>query len=221
MTVLQLIVHALCAIGHMAPGREPNASEKAHALRILNRMLQSWNTQRLAIFAIARTVYNLTAGEDEYSMGDVNSDRPIRIERAGLIPAGSTKESDIEVLTLDRYRAGNPGVYLDRSHPLATLYIQPEPAAADQLILYTWTPISTFAAVTDEIELPEGYEEAVTYNLAVRFGVEFGRPASPDLHKLARDAKAHIKSLNAPAYEMRCDPALLGGRGSFNILTGQ
>lgn len=215
MTVLQLIVSSLCAIQHLAPGREPNTSEKAHALRILNRMLSSWNTERLNIYAVARALHTLVAGQSVYTIGpdgDFDVAKPIRIERAGLIRSGSEEEIPYEVLSLDRYRNGLTGVYLDNAHPVSTLRVNPEPADADVLVLYTWTPISAFASVEDEIELPEGYEEALTYNLAIRCGLEFRKPAPPEVHQLARESKMHIQSLNAPAPEMRVDPAFLGWR---------
>jgi hypothetical protein len=217
MTVLQLIKSALRAIGQLGPGRSPGPSETADAVFVFNRMLEAFSVERLAVYRIERTVYTLTSGEGVYTIGDISA-RPVRVERAAMLADGS--ERQIDLLSYERWSAGRDGVWYDPSSPEGQLQIRPTPDGTQELVLYTWAQLTQVADETATLEFPPGYAEMLTYQLALRLGAEWGKPARPDVVGLAADALARVKSLNThPAPEMVCDPALVG-RGGFDILRG-
>ena len=182
----------------------------ADALLVLNSMLEAWTIERLAVYTIRRDVWDLTAGETAYLIGDlVGSTRPRRIEQAGLLASGSTTETDLEMLTLASWRAGKAGLYDDRAYPYATIHIRPDPVGGDQLVLYTWETLTQFATIDDDVEFPPGYQDAIRYNLARKLAPEWGLPLRADVLEMAIESKAAIKSVNIPTLEMSVDPALL------------
>jgi hypothetical protein len=114
-------------------------------------------------------------------------------------------------------------VYYEASYPLGALYFYGEPTATVQVELRTAQKLSQLAAVTDDCDMPDGYEEAITYNLALRIAPEFGASVSPDVAALAIESKARVLAANAPSPIAQCDPAVLnnGRRSYFNWLTGE
>ncbi len=231
MTVLDIITAALRLIGVLTPGRTAGPSETAVGLQILNRMLKRWNNERLLVFSIPRALHNLVAGTPSYMIGpngDWNTDRPVRIARAGYVDA-SGGEIPIEVFTTDkwasiRYKSqpGTPeGIHYDPTVPLGTIYPWPVPDAGAKLALYPWQKLGSFANTEATVEFPDGYEDAIIYNLAVQFAPEWSRQIRQDVLMQAREFKAAIKRTNIQPLEMRCDAALLSNRYSFDISRGE
>lgn len=224
MTTLELITSSLRAIGQLTPGRAPSTTEANDALFVLNAMLDSWSTERLTVYHIPRDIYPLTGGDGDYTIGaggDFDTERPIRIERAGIII--DQTETPIEVIRdqtkwADVWMKSTLGIpselYVENSYPLMGLHLYAAPEMNSTLVLYPWRQLGAIASVTDPISYPPGYADAIRYSLAVRLAVEWQRtPQRPgalrELHELARDSKAAIKSINITYPEMSCDAGLL------------
>ena len=238
MQVIDILKASLRQIGQLAPGRSPNQSETADALSVLNRMLDAWNTESLAIYSRRVDQYTLVPSQQSYTIGtggDFDAARPVRITTANLIittnPAQPLRHP-LEILVdetqwgrikLQAVATSIPlKLYNDRAHPLSTLYFWPVPTVAYPIELYTWRQIARFASATDAVDFPPGYEEAVVCNLALRLCPEWGKLPRADVADLARTAKAAIQSLNSfSSPVMACDPVLAGTRSSFNWLMGE
>jgi hypothetical protein len=244
MTVLQLITSALRLIGQLGPGRSAGLSELAAALLVLNSMLEAWSAERLQVFVVQRSVHALVASQAAYTIGidtavtptvDFNVARPVRIERAGILD--SSIEVPIEILSTSRWAdvrmksltSTRPtAIYYEPTMPWGTINAYPVPSATPELVLYSWAQLGQFSAsavnpATDpaiNLELPPGYGDAIRFNLAVRLGLEWGRPARAEVHQLASLALGVIRSLNCVTPEMISDPAVLGC-GRFDIYTGE
>ena len=224
MTFQEVITSGLRMIGQYGPGQAPSEIETAQALFILNRMLRAWAIDKLTIFRLDRQFFTLTAGEVDFTIGDV-SDRPVRIERASYTTDAGVTEDPIEILDAARYAAGEYGIYYDRSYPNGTIYLRPAADGVKELILYVWAPLGQVEDAADTVEFPQGYEEAVTFNLATRLHMEWRKSPNvagtdiSDVRAIAKDSLAKIKAFNAPSPILKCDAAVLG-RGGFNILTG-
>jgi hypothetical protein len=219
MTWRQLITSSLRLIGQLGPGRTAGPSETTTAQEILNAMFRSWNAQRLAVFEIARNEYTLTAGESDYTIGtgaDFDTERPARIAAAGIV-------NDAGELPVNVYRRTGAiqrsGLYYDGAHPVMGLHLEPTPNAGESLALYTWQKLAQVTDLDTAVTLPEGYEDALRYNLAVRLAPEWGRAPRPDVQQFARESLAVIKAHNRPALEMKTDAALLNA-GDFDIYRG-
>lgn len=83
MTVIRdLISDTLENIGVTASGETPSASDLQTSLRAFNRMIDSWSTERLALYEMPREVFELVGGKSSYTIGetgDFSTKRPMEI----------------------------------------------------------------------------------------------------------------------------------------------
>ncbi len=225
MTVQEFLNSALNLSGALGPGRGANSSQLTVALEAVNAMLGQWSTQRLAVYVITSAEYTLTPGTATYTIGsggDFDTARPNRIERANLVvgdqryPLELISDQKWSAISLPDLTSTLPThLYEQRTYPLTTLRLWPAPTAGNKLELFTWQALSRFASLDATIEWPDGYEEAVKYNLAVRLKTAFPRalsqshPAQASLVlQLAREALANIKRLNKLTPELTPDPIM-------------
>lgn len=232
MTARELVTASLKLIGAIAPGESLAAQEASDALSALNRMISSWSTERLLIYARHReTPFTLSASDATVTMGssgDITT-RAQWIDSAAIQDATTSTEYPVRLLTQPEYAAiadktltaAYPtALFDDGGYPQRTLTLWPIPSAAHKLVLYTLRPISSVSTLDTSISLPPGYEEALIYNLAIRLAPEYGRSAPAEVVAIATEAKAGIKRANhRPSYLTINDvPASPGG--SFDINTG-
>lgn len=220
MTGLDLIKAAMRLIGAIAPGEEPTAAEAADAMASFNRMVDSWNTEKLTVQCIESAEYALTAGKQKYGIGpsgDFVAARPTKIHAATA--KDGTTEYPLEVIgsskwaTLDKTQSGVPAyLYNDAALPNANLYLASTPDKSYTLVLYTWNKLGAMTELSADLVLAPGYEKALTYGLAVEIAPEYGDQAvqrATSLYVILQEAKANIKRLNHEPLELRCDDAVL------------
>lgn len=229
MNVRDLIYDAMRLCGVLNAGEGQNVDENNESLRALNTMIDSWNTERLIIYSIGRHVYNFT-GAESYTLGpdgDWIGNRPLKIDNAGLVLLNNPSqplELPLDCFTKDQYAAIRIKnlisvyplcVYDDRSFPLTRLHFWPIPTPGlSQVALYTWEPISAFGDLTDFVNMPPGFLEAITYNLALRLAPRYTERLNPMVIEIAKESKGNVKRLNAQAPVLIVDSALLNTPGS-------
>lgn len=202
-TASAIIRRSLRLIGAIAAGETPAASEQADALEALNAMLDSWRTESLTVYALRDETLTLT-GAASYTIGaggNLNTTRPVRIESA-YERIGDTDypvrlasaEAWYQLAAKSTMSDVAEWLYYEPSYPLGKLYLYPNPATG-VLHLVTWVPLTSYAAA-DDVALPPGYQDALTYNLAVRVAPEYGRPVTPELAALARNTKEVVQRIN-------------------------
>jgi len=202
-TASAVIRRALRLIGAIAASETPSAAEQADALEALNAMLDAWRASSLSVYALARETLTLT-GAASYTIGtggNLNTTRPARIEsayeRIGDIDYPLRLASAIAWAGLAAKSTASDvadWLYYETSYPLGRLYLYPVPSTG-VLHLATWVPLTAFAAA-DDVALPPGYQEALTYHLAVRLAPEYGRPVTAEVAAVARDALDKIGRVN-------------------------
>jgi len=227
---------SLRLIGVYASGESPTADEATDGLAALNRMLDSWSTQRLLIYYIPREVFTFTANKGSYTMGsggDFNTTRPLKLENVELIlnDVSPSIERPIQIATKDEYAAIISKsltstipllVYSDENYPLPTLNFYPVPNTAYQVAIYSWKQLTNVATLDTALSFPPGYERALIYNLALEISPEYGKNPSEVVVQTAMEAKGNIKRLNADTAQfLRCDSALQSRPSRFNIYTGE
>jgi hypothetical protein len=215
IVTLDLITRALRLIGEIASGDTPTAEQAQDSLNILNEMRDAWQLERLMIHTMDRGVYDLTDGQTAYVFGDLDGTRPVKIDAASLL--SNDTERSVDILTREKWIAGQTGVYCDYDWPEATLYVNGA-GDGEQLVLYTWSSPAAITDLTTQIVCPPGYAKALRYNLAVELAPEFKAVVDPVVAATAMESKAVIKASNIPVMEMSCDAALVT-RQNFNILT--
>lgn len=212
----------------IAPGEEPEAAEAVDCLQIANDMLDGWATRRLVVYHFQTEALAWPAAAASRTIGSggqLATARPLRVESANWVDAAGLS-SPITPLTAAQYQGlaskadqGAPGgIFLDASFPLATLYLYPVPGAAGTLNLTTW---KKFAAMTlaGEYLLPEGYNELIRYQLALRIAPEFGRSVPDEVRALAAEFMDRIMTLNLQVPDIESDLDGYGG-SAFNVLAG-
>jgi hypothetical protein len=230
-TAANIIERAMRLIGQLPAGGTPTVNEYADGLVALNAMISSWNNDRIMCFATREESLTLSSGTASYTIGPsgtLNTTRPVAIEAAYVLSNGVSY--DVDVITDAQYagianktaQSNFPEViYYQPSMSTGTLYVYPVPNASATLKLITRTPLAAFAATSDTVTLPPGWEEALTYNLAVRFAPEFDTEAQPSVVQIATTSKASIKRANTKPAIMDGQIADLASGGSFNIFTGR
>lgn len=230
-TAQSLIDRSLRLIGALASGESATAQESADALVALNSMIESWQTERLVVYSYVDTAFTISTGDNSYTVGPagnfVLTPRPSKLEniflRANDIDypiqlvdqerwfaiADKTSDSDIPMFA-----------YYEPTMPAGTLLLWPVPNTAYSLHIVTWTPVSSFAALSTTVALPQGYERALTYGLAIEVAPEFGKEASGSVQQIAMDSKAAIKRANQRPMIAYTELQHLTGPGRSNIYAG-
>ena len=207
--------------------------EQNYHLSRLNSMMDSWSNERMMIFQLSQTSFALTASQGSYTIGaggDFNMTRPTKIVDPCFIRDADGSDSVLRIIDaqaygriVDKDADGTYPVYLFydfgySATSTATVRFWPEPASGLSTFINTLQPLQSFSTVSVTLSLPPGYQDAIETNYAVRSALGL-IPVSPELMVIARQAKAAIKGLNAPAPVLRLDMAVAGG-GRSSILTG-
>jgi hypothetical protein len=233
MTALDFIKAALRKINVLASGETPTGTEQADALGILNRMLDSWNADRLTVYNTQIQDFPLVANQQVYTLGpngNFNVARPAKITGASVVLLSNplqplerplviyNNDQEWQEVTLKLIKTTFPeAVYDDDGFPLRSLSFWPIPQEADTFRMYSWQPMTAAASLTTVLTNPPGYAEAIEYNLAVRLASEFGGSVTPLIAASAVQSLANIKAANVQPVLLACGDEYVGdmGRGQF------
>ena len=233
-TVQNVIDRTLRTLGVLASGESPSTSETADALTALNSMLDGWMNDKLMVYSVQNITVPLVINQASYTLGatgDVVTTSPVRIEQAFV--RKSNIDYQLEQIDDKQYNAISfktstsdipEYINFNATHPDSTINLYPVPNEVNNLYLSVWTPYSVIAAATETFSLPNGYEEAVVYNLAIRLYPEY--PAiqiNPIVGEMAKRSLAAIKRVNVkPVIQVTQLAKLLqGNRSRVNIIAGE
>lgn len=234
MTVGDVITASLRKLGVLAAGEVPTAGEQSDGFQALTNMLDSMSNERLVIYSIVREVFGLTAGQQSYTFGatgNFNSSRPQKIERAYIQVSGTNPIAEVKVSVLNEAQYADLvvktvtstipiGLYNDDSNPLANISFWPVPSVNLNCVLWSWKPLSSFAAINTTITLPPGYLRMLIYNLAIELAPDYGRTPQDTVIAIALQSMKNIKKMNSKPIYLSMDAALGSPKGAFNWLTG-
>lgn len=226
-----IITRAMRLMGQIGQGISPTTAEYAIGLSTLNGMMDSFRNERLMCAAIRDESLSLVVGDASYTIGpsgDLNTDRPVRIDGAYVVDSGGTSHG-VTIITDIQYASiplkTNPGPWPDRLYyqptiPQGILNIYPVPEVVSTLHVLTWIPVQSFAALATTMTLAPGWFDCLSYNLAVNWAPEFEREVLPAVSKKAVETKAGIKRTNNLGVVASFDPALIGDSGWYDWRTG-
>jgi len=231
MTVVRdLLADALTEIGVIDPGAPMDADTSSFALRTLNRMMSAWANDDLMVYTVDRTVFNLVASTPTYTLGvggvwaTPYAVRPGQIDMASVMVNGA--EVPLTIFNDEEWRDTTvktvtgtfpTGIWCNGNYPLNTVTVWPIPTTANQVILYLWGQVGAFADVNATVTLPQGYDDAIVYNLAVRLAASYGKEPNPSTASLANAAKARVKNMNYEATYRSVDETLNGNGGANSV----
>ncbi|SRR6266550_873175 len=233
-----IIKRALRLLGVLASGNPLPADQLTDGLESFNDMVDSWNTEKLAVPVLARNTFTLTVGTNPYDIGPgvvapgFDTPRPNRIEKGqAWLTGGGLGESEraLDSYTKEEWTAvylpsqvGMPrGLYYEPNFPNGRIWFELQPDAAYSLILFLeqLLQIVSLDGITTELALRPGYKEALTTNLAIELAPEYGRSAPAEVINQAIESKAWMKRLNQQPLTLNGDPELTH-QGGWDILRG-
>lgn len=230
-TVATIIDRSLRLLGQIPSGGHATTEEYADGLVALNALLDGWRNEKTMCYATRTESLTLSASTTSYTIGpagDLVTTRPVDIEDAWIVQSNITypvrvvTDGEYDAITTKTQSSSWPELVNYRgTMPAGTLYVWPPANAARTLNLRTRTPFTAFAATTDTVSLPPGWEDALAFNLAINMAPEFQTEASNSVVRRAMETRAAIKLLNsAPIMAVTELGAIFSSRKA-NILTDQ
>ena len=225
-TALQIIKRSLRMLGVLASGETPDGSTGSDSLFALNRILEEWNTQRLLSYYVKNASYTLTANDGQYTIGngaDLDGDRPVKICSA-FIRDSNNRDYNLKIITDTEYNKifdkTEVGIceYIRYApqYPSGVINLFPIPDYAYTLNLSYYLPIGTISLISDSVNLPDGYETALIYQLAAELAPEFGKSPEPFFSQ-SLQKKSYLKAINTEIDKIGVDNALLFNVSGYNI----
>lgn len=191
---------ALTYIGVLAAGETTNTDDQALLLRMINRLVDSWSAEKIALLGLTSDSITLT-GAASYAV--TTTHRPLKIRSAATVAANGTvmparvrTAEEFDALP-DKTRTGIfiEDLFYDAGYASANIYVTPKPAAGT-LQLRGYYAIALFSAWGDTVDFPAGIERALTENLAVMAAGIWGRPLDQTLAAMAAESKGIVKQLS-------------------------
>jgi hypothetical protein len=227
------INRALRLLGVLAEGETPSAAVSQDALMALNQMIDSWNTERLAVFSTQDQVYLWPTSTVKRTLGptgDFVGNRPILLDDATYFRDPSTNVSfGIKIINQQQYdgiavktvTSTYPQViWVNMTYPDIEMYIYPVPTRLLEWHFVSVEELNKPADLSTQILFPPGYLRAFTYNLACEIAPEFGVEPSPQVQRIAMYSKRDLKRINNPDDIMSMPYSLIATRQRFNIYAG-
>jgi hypothetical protein len=228
MKVRSLITDALMGLGVIDPYQDIDAGDGAIALRVLNRMIDSWANDELMIYTVDRQVFNLVNAQQSYTIGiggNFNTTYPVRPGQINMVSVlVNGVEIPIDVLNDEQWRdvtlkatsSSFPlQMWANGNYPLNTVFFWPVPTQTNQVVFYVWSQLSAFAGLDDDVNLPPGYQDLIVSHLELMMAGTYGKQPNPVTVQLAQSTKAKIKGMNWEPTFRSVDTALSGAMTSI------
>lgn len=232
-TVGDQINRALRLLGVLAEGETPSAATSQDSLMAFQQMVDSWNTERLAVFSTQDQIFTWPAGQINRTLGpsgDFVGNRPILLDDATYYRDPSTNVSfGIKIINQQQYdgiavktvTSTYPQVlFINMTYPDVDMYIYPKPTRDLEWHFISVEELSNPATLVTSLLFPPGYLRAFTYNLAMEIAPEFGVEPSPQVKRIAMTSKRNLKRINNPDDVMSMPYAIVATRQRFNVYAG-
>jgi hypothetical protein len=232
-TAFDQIKASLRLIGQLAEGEEPSPQAAQDALSAMNQMIDSWNTERLAVFCTEDQVFNWPPGQITRTLGPTGNfvgNRPVLIDDATYFRDASTNVSyGIKLINQQQYNgiavktvtSTYPQVmFVNNTFPDITMTIYPQPTRVLEWHFVSVQELTKPATLGTVLSFPPGYLRAFKYNLAMEIANEFGVEPMPQVQRIAMTSKRNLKRINNPDDVMSMPYSLIATRQRFNIYAG-
>jgi len=224
---------ALRLIGQLAEGETPSAATSQDALTAMNQMIDSWSTERLAVFSTQDQVFSWPPGAISRTLGPTGNfvgNRPILLDDSTYFrdPANNISFG-IKIINQQQYdgiavktvTSTYPQViWINMDYPNIDMYIYPVPTKVLEWHFISVTELDQPATLATVLSFPPGYLRAFRYNLACEIAAEFGVEPSPQVSRIAMASKRNLKRINNPDDIMSLPYSIVGTRQRFNIFAG-
>jgi hypothetical protein len=229
---IDLITTALQEIGAYGAGDGAiSASDSALCLRRLNAMMDSWSNETQACFCNLEQSVALVPGQMVYEIGpgapDINGVRPIKIDQAYITDSTGNIFTLKCMSQFEWNQIGQRNVtsdvanvlFYDPQMPIGLINLYGIPADIGYtLTVDSYAQLQEFPSLTTQLNLPPGYELAISLNLALEIADSFGMTPSANLERRAAKAIGNVKRANKKLVRTSYDPEIVSqSSGSYNI----
>jgi hypothetical protein len=232
-TAGETINGSLRLLGVLAEGETPSAETSQDALRAMDQMIDSWNTERLAVFSTQDQVFTWPAATLSRTLGPTGNfvgNRPILLDDATYFKDPSTGVSyGIKMINQQQYdgiavktvSSTFPQViFTNMTYPDIEMFIYPRPTRDLEWHFISVEELTQPATLVTNLTFPPGYLRAFRYNLACELAPEFGVEPSPQVQRIAMYSKRNLKRINNPDDIMSMPYSLIATRQRYNIYAG-
>ena len=224
---------ALRLLGILAEGETPSAATSQDALTALNQMVDSWNTERLSVFATQDQIVTWLPNTKTHTLGpsgDTIGNRPILVDDATYFRDPSSGISfGIKLINQQQYdgiavktvTSTYPQVmWVNMEYPNISMTVYPVPTKVLEFHIVSVQELTAPATLATNLAFPPGYLRAFKYNLACEIAPEFGVEPSPTVSRIAMTSKRDLKRINNPDDIMSMPYSIVATRQRFNIFAG-
>jgi len=224
---------ALRLLGVLAEGETPSAETSQDALSAMNQMIDSWNTERLSVYATQDQVLTWPTNQRVRTLGPTGNlvgNRPVLVDDSTFFRDPLTNVSyGIKLINQQQYNgiavktvtSTYPQVmFVNMTYPDIELYVYPVPFRDLEFHFISVEELTQPANLATTLAFPPGYLRAFRYNLACEMAPEFGVEPPPQVLRIAMSSKRNIKRINNPDDIMAIPYSITGTRQRYNVYAG-
>ena len=232
-TAGDIINGSLRLLGVLAEGEVPSAETSQDALRAMDQMIDSWNTERLSVFSTQDQVFTWPSGQLSRTLGPSGNfvgNRPVLLDDSTYFRDPGTGVSyGIKFINQQQYNgiavktvtSTFPQViFVNMTYPDIEMYIYPRPTRDLEWHFVSVEELTQPATLATVLHFPPGYLRAFRYNLAWELAPEFGVEPAPQVQRIAMTSKRNLKRINNPDDIMSMPYSIVATRQRYNIFAG-
>lgn len=234
-TWAQIVNLALRDSGVAAAGQSPSPQMQQDCVLRLNMMIGQWKRRRWMVYHLV-DVFCPCTGAQSYGIGpglDLDTPRTDQLDSVFIRQVISTQPNQVDYpltripsredynrIALKRLTASPPDSYFfDSGFPTGAIFPFPIPNSNWELHASVKAELDSVVNLTDTVNLPDEYQEAIYSNLYMRLCSGFRLSPDPTMAGIAKKSMATIKSANTQIGILRM-PAGIRARGrSYNVFS--
>ena len=205
-TVNTIVSDALIDLGRLSPADTINASDLAHGIRVINRLIGRYATRNLMIPYTTSENFD-GSGLAYYTMGTAgtaSSARAIRIMSA-FVNDSASAATPIKILGQEEYNniydkttTGQPhSLFYDNLYPIGYIWLYPVPSASYTIYIESVKYLHAALSDGNTVSLSVEYEDFLVLALRNRLAGSYGIPVTGDMLMELMNAERDIKLLNS------------------------
>lgn len=199
LTRNQLIEAALRKLGALSEGQTPSTQNYTDSQQSLNMIIAQYRSLGMPLWA--RQEYTFTPTTGVYTIGEgmtLNTPFPVKMLQAYRTETNT--KIDLDIVPKEEFNilpGGSTGSFIKLTYTpsinYGTIALWPAPGATNtaQLTLVYIRPLTYTSLSTDTLDMPEEWQMAVVYGLAVALAPEWGIPL-PDRQYLEKQADKYL-----------------------------
>jgi len=176
MTAQEVVTYAMMELGVISPGEQPTAEEGELGRQRLNWLLKSWQAKGANLWRDTTGDITIPADSPSGTLSpNIIDVQAVRVINNGIeLPIARWEEGEYRQIP-NKASPGRPtAYYLDKQRDAPVLYVWPVPATDTDLKIDYTRVIEDVTALTETLDVPQQWTEAVWVCLAARLIPNFG-----------------------------------------------